>query len=503
MVYCGRPSKACLECRKRKLLCDLRKEGCSQCGRAKLQCSGYRNIEALRIRDETNAVQKRVHARKLTGSIPPSLSVSISCQAKDVFYQSYVVGTTRPFDFLQPYYSLTSKEEHLSRSIEAVALAYFNYQRQSPVALKEAREQYVTALSLIRITLQNSDLAMQDSTILAILLLDLYEKITTREPNFEGAWTAHLSGALTLARLRSVQQFQNPNTLRMLIRLSTNLLISCVISGRPILEELVALRSDIAAYFPESCDPKWKESDLMIECARLWQNINQGDLSDDAVISSLLDMDAKCSRLAMEVTPTWQYRTAHVDENSNHHYELHHHIYPTENAMQMWNTLRLARIHLNELICSRCLDDQGFIDQASEARTLYRNAIAIITQMASDICASVPQFIGDLSISFKTIEAESGSQHSTPADDACIALTKQPDPSHHLPCYRLIYPLYVVSQFSMVPPSVKPWAVKQLRFMAEYHAIKNAAAVANILESGQNMNSSLVYAMLGSYAFVC
>ena len=148
MVYCGKLSKACLLCRKRKLVCDLRRDGCSQCNRAQLTCSGYRDTEAPRFRDESQAVQRKVHARKAPKTIPRSLPVSISSQAKDIFYYNYVVGTTKPFGFLQAFYSPTSKDEHLSRSVDAVALAYLNYQRYSRSAQEEARQQYVAALTL-------------------------------------------------------------------------------------------------------------------------------------------------------------------------------------------------------------------------------------------------------------------------------------------------------------------------------------------------------------------
>ena len=52
----------------------------------------------------------------------------------------------------------------------------------------------------------------------------------------------------------------------------------------------------------------------------------------------------------------------------------------------------------------------------------------------------------------------------------------------------------------MTPASLRPWIIKQLRFMAEYHAIGNTAVVADILDSGENRDPSLVYAMLGGYA---
>ncbi len=503
MVYCGKLSKACLPCRRRKLLCDLNKDGCGQCRRAQLTCSGYRDMEALRFRNESTAVQRKVHARESAKTIPRSLTASICSQAKDVFYSNYVVGPTKPYDFLQEFYSPNSKDEHLSRSIDAVALAYLDCQRHSMTAQEEARQQYTTALRLTNATLDNPGLARKNSTILAILLLDLYEKITNREPDFEGAWAAHLSGALTLVKLRGDQQFKDPSALRMLMRLSTNLLISCVASDRPVSAELVALRSSIAAHFSRPGDSKWQESDLMIEFARLRHNVKKGVLSDDVAISSLVELDAKFLRLAMEVSPTWQYKTRRMVEKSNHHYERYHHVYPAEHIAQMWNTLRLTRILLNEFICSLCSNSHEGVKRDSRALTLHQYSTETITEMTSDICASVPQYIGDLSGSFNKSVTKTDTLRVIPGGDARLSSVGQSNPTHNLPCYRLIFPLYVAAQSPTTIPSLKTWVIEQLHFMAEYHAIENAAAVARILQSGEKRNVWLVYAILGSYAFVC
>ena len=497
MVYCGKLSKACLPCRKRKLICDLCKDGCSQCSRANLKCSGYRDTKALRVRDETSAVRKKIQGPKSTKSIPRVVSVSTCTQAKDVFFYNYVVGSSKPFDFLQSLYSPTSKDDHLSRSVDAVALAYLNYQRRSLDTQVEARQQYIMALRLTGAALQTPDLAKKDSTVLTILLLDLYEKITNTNPEYDGAWAAHLQGALTLVKLRGNHQFNDPNILRMLVRLSTNLLISCVASNRPIPEELVALRSTIAAHFVLPPDPKWRESDLIIELVRLRQQLKEGDLSDEEVISSLLELDSKFLALSMDVTPSWQYQTVLVDKKSIHHYERHHHIYRHELMTQMWNVLRLTRIGLNELIYSCCSETQD-----PDAIALRYRASETITRMASDICASVPQYIGAFPEIFE-LQMTGREPVILDADTRLSTLNRTPNPTHHLPCYRLIFPLYVAANSFAAPPSLKPWAIKQLRFMADYHGIENAALIVQILESGEKRDPWLVYAMLGTYAFVC
>ena len=504
MVYRGRLSKACLPCRVRKLRCDLQKDGCSQCRRVQLVCSGYRDTEALRIKDESSAVRRKVVSRDSTKLTLQSLNVSICHQAKDVFYSNYVVGSSKPFDFLEPFYWPNAVDEHLTRTVDAVALAYLNYQRRSPLALEEARRQYVTALQLTNSALQSRDLATKDSTFLAVLLLDLYEKITCKEPQYEGAWAAHLTGALTIVKLRGEQQFNDPHGLRLLVRLSMNLLISCMVSDKPIPPELLSLRANIVDHVAKPLDPKWKESDLMVDFAQLGQSIKEGALSEDEASSSLMDLDARFLAFCVEVAPTWQYKTVRVAEKSAHHYELYHHVYPDEFTAQTWNLLRITRIMLNELICSYCLDDQGDIRQDPEAtQALYQNGRETIRQMSDAICASIPQYIADPAESFTNSRAMFTPKLIGAVQDSHVPSIAQPRPSHYLPCYRLIYPLYIAARSKMASPSLRPWAIEQLRFMAEYHAIENAAAVADILESGGSGHPWLVYAMLGSYAFVC
>lgn len=419
----------------------------------------------------------------------------MASQARDLFYYNYVVGTLKPLDFLECICSPASEDDHLTTSMDAVALAYLNYQRHMPNAQSAARQSYVKALRLMNKAIQNPELAKKDSTMLAILLLDLYEKITNNEPQYEGAWAAHLQGALTLVKLRGEKQFEDPIALSMLVRVTMNEIISCVASHRPIPEEIMALRANIAAH-SSSPDPKSRESDLMIDFAALRHELEDGDMSDNEAITAIRDLDGRFLELLLDVQPTWQYKTVQVEEKSRHHWQAHHHIYPCEQIGQMWNMLRFARILLNESILSRCLEVEEGGSQHSKTPSLHQEAAQIIESMASDICASVPQYIGDLS------NVASPAKAPNPVH----RLPKQrngPNPTHHLPCYRLIFPLYVAAQSPAAPSKLRLWAISQLLFMAEYHVIPNAARVAEVLESGERRDPWLVYVMLGSYAFVC
>ena len=532
MVFRGKPSKACLPCRKRKLVCDLREQGCSSCRRANLICHGYRDTESLRIADESSAVQQKIQGpgaksvrnapsiaprqpealaqiAHLVENIPQSLAISTRNQAKDLFYYNYVFGLLKPFDFLQSFYSPLPKDDHLKASMDAVALAYMDYQRHAPNVQIEARQHYVAALRLMNKAIQDPEMAKKDSTILAILLLDLYEKVTNKEPHYEGAWAAHLQGALALVKMRGAEQFKDPMAVPMILRVSTNQIISCIATHRPVPEDVVALRESVASYIGIPSRSKLKESDLMVDYSRLRYQIETGDLPSKEAVLSLSNLENRFRSLYADIRPTWKYETIQVSEKSAHHWERHHHIYPCEQISQVWNVLRVTRILLNELL----LDQYSKIKEENgsnvPAPSLRQHTTDIIVSMIADICATVPQYIGNLSeddlhpptplttASFMSTISKKQKRSSLPAHNITS------NPTYYLPCYRLIFPLYIAAQCPAAPPGLRAWVILQLHFMADHHGIQNAARVADILLIGENGDPWDVYAMLGSYAFVC
>jgi hypothetical protein len=124
------------------------------------------------------------------------------------------------------FYDSTLLPEHLTFSIDAVSLAYLSHQTSSDVALMTATEKYVLALRMTNRALQSPEFATKDTTLLSALLLDLFEKITNTSSRHTKSWVGHVNGALALVKLRGLENFQDPSSLRIMERLSNNLLIS-------------------------------------------------------------------------------------------------------------------------------------------------------------------------------------------------------------------------------------------------------------------------------------
>ncbi|KAH6969826.1 hypothetical protein DER45DRAFT_65811 [Fusarium avenaceum] len=106
MVYCGKASQGCQNCRVRRIKCDKIKPECSQCIRVAKKCPGYRDQLSLMFRDESSKVIQKAHAQWGVGdavseelttqtsssSLASSYASSASTQASSVSASSSMVS---------------------------------------------------------------------------------------------------------------------------------------------------------------------------------------------------------------------------------------------------------------------------------------------------------------------------------------------------------------------------------------------------------------------------
>jgi len=403
-----------------------------------------------------------------------------------VFFAHYVTSFTKTWDFLSPFYHEAELPPHFSLSINAASLAFLSHQVNSRAAASSAREKYTSALKLTAKALQCPEVATKQTTLLTSLLLDLFEKITFDEPRHISSWTSHVKGALSLVNLRGVEQFQDNSSIRVLNRLSTNLLITCVASESPVPRELLELRAHAEKYINID-DPKWHLSNYMIEYARLRSEILYGriSVSDVAPLANILESKLHAFELSM---PTeWQYTSESLAPESEHIFNRQSDMYPDRQVKQTRNVVRLVRILLNKLVVKHC-------GSHSEDISLAITANDNIDVLANEICASVPQY------TYCVSEQQVASTESKLPDRRSVERHTH-SPEQALDCYTLIFPLYVVGQSIRSATPLKSWVIDQLHHMGSHFGIKNAEMVAKILEQGADVDPWAVYAMLGSYAF--
>lgn len=319
------------------------------------------------------------------------------------------------------------------------------------------------------------------------MLLDLYEKITNMEPHGGRSWTSHVKGALALVKVQGLEKFRDPFELRVLGRLSTNFLISCVVSEAEVPADLNEVRAHCGRLL-QAIDPKWRLSDLMVCYACLHSQISQVRLTFERRINLATELDARLQRFAFDMPQEWRFQTTQTTTDSARVYNNRIDKYPDRHITQTWNVSRLVRILLNESIleCYVATSRQELLP----VNNMMPGPIAKdnINILAQEICASAPQYLNCHSHSVTVTNVkETVHSHS---------------PGKKLDCYTVIFPLYVAGRSKYVPTSLKSWVINQLHYMGRHFHIRNAELVAQTLNRSDDVNPWRIYAMLGSYAFV-
>ncbi|OQV09658.1 Fungal Zn2-Cys6 binuclear cluster domain-containing protein [Cladophialophora immunda] len=245
MVYCGKPSKGCDYCRKKRLKCDQKRPGCGQCRNASRACPGYRNQLDLMFRDESDRVQQKyrvtavldadaeadadadvdigtVNANQSSGhdsaadtstplpdtraierGLSPDVAGNKSTQISklrkqpwpDHPYQSlsqalpeiataFFLTQYIPgshFDYLPLLYNSANPASLLTGIVEAVSLASLSHETRKPEFMALARQRYSQSLVETNKALQDPSACRDDGTLASILLLAHFETLASED----------------------------------------------------------------------------------------------------------------------------------------------------------------------------------------------------------------------------------------------------------------------------------------------------------------------------------
>ncbi|PYH96733.1 C6 finger domain protein [Aspergillus ellipticus CBS 707.79] len=290
MVFCGKPSKGCGECRSRKIRCDQARPACSQCTKGSRVCPGYRDQLSLMFRDESQQVIRKARtgpatrkAKPSRKTVPPSSTASPATSDTTTSpgpASSTVSGTIDLPDIVdldpqllelvinepslvpQPSYQ-PSKDEAISfflrqnawigtfwssvdgkpnfhqtlatpshkammASLACVGSAMLSRIRQSTPLRVAAEKEYGNALQLITSAVANEQQAKDNATLAAVLTMAIFEVVCNRAPRSIDNWTNHINGAAALLELRGVEQLQNEQGLKLFIQMRYQIIISCL-----------------------------------------------------------------------------------------------------------------------------------------------------------------------------------------------------------------------------------------------------------------------------------
>ncbi|KAK9319369.1 hypothetical protein V1517DRAFT_349158 [Lipomyces orientalis] len=433
---------------------------CFRMLRAGLSCSGYRTSQDLIIRDESRNVRRKVLAAKGLPDVDPDTHVhlALDVQARHAFFTFYVFGLSRSYDTLASFLAFLAQQQH--GSSEITRLAY---------------QSYVTAIQRVNHALKDSSLAVTDPVLQSVLLLDLYEKMVTRNPQSIVSWMGHVNGGLALVILHGRRNLKSYISRRLVTRLITTLIISCAAASVRIPRALEELSQEHVPKLPED-DVKWTHNGLVMAVVNFNADVREGKFSSGMeVVAEAKRLDeAFAAREAAQPLERSPVRVT-IEEDNPLVLEGFYHQYQDHFITQGRNVFRIMRLLLNDVIQQHIVVEEDASEGASNAKISRK----IIECTARGICASVPQFV------LPGIRLENQVPFS---------------PLQALHCYTLLGPLYIAGQLSR-DCHLRCWVLNTLHHIAATGGIEMAKRVADTLTASSDASFWEVYAMLGSYAF--
>ncbi|KAI9648508.1 hypothetical protein NHQ30_003143 [Ciborinia camelliae] len=506
--------------------CDAIPTGCTQCRNAGRQCPGYRSQVDLIFREETKNVIKKAKVKHEKGkqkssesvspnsttaySTTPSLTSSLDHSPQEMvvrtsrpsqvisinylnitpsiedkatafFLSNYVIGDHGPtrghLDHLSDLYESDSIDDNLVAAVHAVGLAGYSHSAKAPHLMNQARAQYARSLQLTNAALQSPTAVKKDSTLLAILILGIFETITGRNQTSMKAWAEHIHGAAAVIKLRGPEAIKSKGGIRLLAQVTSSLLISCIQRDIPLPKYIVEM-TRFAENNMTNVDPAWVAQKTMIDYTAFNARYHAGYYTDPHDLLNDADaLDERFLAFFTNIPKGWEYITVHTEDDSDVVFDGYYHIYYDHWVAQIWNAIRELRILLNETIREVLLKDFASLSPCllgPEYAERFQICTEIMYQLQADILASVPQHVGYTAKSSTPTKLWSGFRtDGFGAEFPTIRFSGG---------YFLIWPLFLVGNIRISTPEVRAFCVKNLRYIGTQMGIEHANLLANIVE---------------------
>ncbi|EUC29636.1 hypothetical protein COCCADRAFT_105996 [Bipolaris zeicola 26-R-13] len=500
MVYRGKPSAACAECRKLRSRCDKKQPACGQCIKAGRECSGYRNMVDLMFLDESSRVvtqnRGRISPRKMPvednhanemlvqrpkkQELPESpfrLAGFVMYQPLDdlgvnFFMNNFIVDDPNMslIHYLPSYYARSGfSGPALRQMCAAVGLVSLANKSHRKDMLSVATNNYATAIRVINAALLCPRKAAQDSILASIFMAAMFEAlIIPRHVGMDNCCT-HLAGAVSVAHLILKQERQTDVTIQQCTALVKTVIMNCwvqQISLPPNFSEFKNLVEKKAA--------RMSVHDMFLNIVMellQFKNQIQSPMQDDptAIIRRALAIDSSLEDFARTLDRQTPFESVQLPAGESEHvaYKGYYHIYPQHLHAHLWNNVRSSRIRLHQLILRQ---SQGLMP-TPELRTQEATSETVIVTLAMEMIASVPQLAGyleDLETPttpvIRTVPTPDSTSYELRYPTQRCAAARTPESNPHS-FYHILYQLYIYGAESCLPQSMRHWIQQRIAWM--------------------------------------
>ncbi|OAP56352.1 hypothetical protein AYL99_09531 [Fonsecaea erecta] len=427
MVYCRAPSKGCERCRQRKVKCDEGRPGCLKCAKLKQNCPGYRNLDEVRIRDESERVAHRHRqednssevwipqqplAQSLWHTTPAGcfatspqasmtieypLSPSSHALGANFFFAKYSPNDGSSFRnyhaWLIQSYSEQGPNNVLRKAIEAVGMAGLSNVFYAPNVKSQARAQYFAALVSMQQALNDPAQAVSDATFMALMLLAFFETVDCNNPGRYPHWAAHVKAGTAVLELRGQNQFDSERGGLLYVQFRSYLLLACMQENLAVPKALVKATF---SFQTGALRQNWQRAniaspgsitEICIRVANLCAVLKGQEVTNPQAIRAIaLEIDTDLETWRAGLPPSWAYATIQVRDAANDTFSGKKHVYNNLWNAEAWNYWRTLRALVTQLM----LENEARSTEPDDA--LMTRALSTLRQLCIEICISTYSF---------------------------------------------------------------------------------------------------------------
>ncbi|KAJ4299921.1 hypothetical protein N0V90_005168 [Kalmusia sp. IMI 367209] len=385
------------------------------------QCPGYERAIDRLFQDESAAVERKTQkakakaliareerenaekARRAIVKMQDAIGVPLLCPLIDKGIAFFMMHYAAGLD--QPPMSSSAYNQHLSTYgfhpivatvMTALGLAGVANLFMDGAMKREATKWYSDALNMTNKALTKSSEAKSDNTLLATMLLSVFEA-TNNERSLVG-WTQHVTGSASLLRMRGKAQFETPAGRRMYMQTVGLLTMKCMGMGIALPQFVHDFNEEVTKW-EDAADPGNRFFHMHIAAIDFRAQILNHQLTDlKEIVERALQIDELATNIFESVGKEWEYVTETCDEGTPGVFGNSYHIYPHLAAAQTWNWVRYNRIYLHDIIRNSLITGFGSTPPVFVGKKymhLLESSTETLYQMQADILASIPQYLHD------------------------------------------------------------------------------------------------------------
>jgi hypothetical protein len=394
---------------------------------------------------------------------------SNDCAALFFFHDYVLLETQQPsnlFDLLPGIYQTSIPGSPLAEVITALGLVCLSNTTASPEPLIPARARYVSALHSINDSIRDPGAASADETLMAVLLLGLYEDNTSTPGSLE-QWAKHMNGAQALLDVRGSQQLKTRVGRQLITNLRTSTIANCLLKHTAVPACIMRWSALLEDYeTPEEASASTL-AQIVASFCELQAFIDIVGGSSESIVPMALQIDTSLEAWAsIEVS---KRPITHSSSPASSPLSFPFHTtslsYNSLATATHWNHYRAIRIMLHSLILAQ-LDPPSPVSTPSYFDTSTPHAPQILLSeilvqtLSHDICASVSFCLN--------LDPLSPTAHQ---------------PSKAAYAKLLLWPLYTAGKSACVPAETAEWVADMFDFIAKVTGVRKGASLAKALRA--------------------